>query len=141
LVRLEDLAVQQLVPKLAVEGFHDSVLPGVPGSIKSVLTPSRFSDSRNVVAVKHAPSDTVIPIDADLQDRPEVIEQRVEKWQEDFDMVYATRRIGSGESWCKRATVAAFYRVLGRVFNEIKVRPLYFVQRPWPDRGASPEEP
>ncbi len=59
--------------------------------------------------------DAAIPIDADLQDPPEVIPQLVEKWREGFDMVYATRRSRSGESWHKRATAAAFYRILGRV--------------------------
>lgn len=61
----------------------------------------------------HARGDAAVPIDADLQDPPEVIEQLVDKWREGYDMVYATRRSRRGEGWLKRATAASFYRVLG----------------------------
>jgi polyisoprenyl-phosphate glycosyltransferase len=57
----------------------------------------------------------VIPIDADLQDPPELIEQLVEKWREGYDVVYATRRSREGETWLKRATANAFYRTIGKM--------------------------
>ncbi len=57
----------------------------------------------------------VIPIDADLQDPPELIVQLVEKWQEGFDVVYATRKSRQGETWLKRFTANAFYRVIGKM--------------------------
>src|SRR5262249_44137109 len=34
----------------------------------------------------------VVPLDADLQDPPEVIAELVAKWREGYDVVYATRR-------------------------------------------------
>ncbi|NET60628.1 MAG: glycosyltransferase family 2 protein [Symploca sp. SIO2E6] len=55
----------------------------------------------------------VIPIDADLQDPPELIEQLVAKWREGYDVVYATRRSRQGESWVKRFTARSFYRTIG----------------------------
>ncbi len=57
----------------------------------------------------------VIPIDADLQDPPELIGTLVEKWREGFDVVYATRKTRQGETWLKRLTANAFYRMLGQM--------------------------
>ncbi len=60
-----------------------------------------------------ADADAVILIDADLQDPPELIPQFVARWQEGFDVVFGTRLARDGESWLKRASAAAFYRVMG----------------------------
>ncbi len=61
----------------------------------------------------HARGDAVIVVDADLQDPPEVIPELVAAWRQGFDTVYAQRRQRQGETWLKRATAAAFYRLLG----------------------------
>lgn len=39
----------------------------------------------------------------------------VDKWREGFDVVYGTRSAREGESWIKRSTAAAFYRVINRL--------------------------
>ncbi|MEB3248216.1 MAG: glycosyltransferase, partial [Merismopediaceae bacterium] len=39
----------------------------------------------------------------------------VAKWQDGFDIVYATRRSRSGETWLKQLTAKAFYRTLGKM--------------------------
>lgn len=57
----------------------------------------------------------VVPIDADLQDPPELIETLIAKWQEGYDVVYATRRTRQGETWLKRLTANLFYRVIGQM--------------------------
>ncbi len=57
----------------------------------------------------------VVPIDADLQDPPELIEQMVAKWREGFDMVYAVRNRRDGDSWLKRVTARFFYRIFDRI--------------------------
>jgi glycosyltransferase involved in cell wall biosynthesis len=62
-----------------------------------------------------ASGDAVIPIDADLQDPPELIVEMVARWREGWDVVYAQRTSRSGESWLKRATSFAFYRVMRRL--------------------------
>lgn len=59
----------------------------------------------------------VIPIDADLQDPPELIEALIAKWREGYDVVYATRRSRQGETWLKRLTANVFYRVIGQMSN------------------------
>ena len=63
----------------------------------------------------YASGDAVVPIDADLQDPPELIEELVAKWQEGYEVVYATRRSRKGESWAKRFSANAFYRVIQKI--------------------------
>lgn len=65
--------------------------------------------------IDHATGAAVVPIDADLQDPPELIEELVAKWREGYDVVYATRRLRRGESWFKRLSANAFYQTIGRM--------------------------
>jgi glycosyltransferase involved in cell wall biosynthesis len=65
--------------------------------------------------IDYATGAAIIPIDADLQDPPELIEQLVAKWHEGYDVVYATRRSREGETWLKRFTANAFYRTIGKM--------------------------
>ena len=64
-----------------------------------------------------ARGDAVIIIDADLQDPPELIPQLVERWREGYANVYAQRAGREGESFPKRWTASAFYRLLASVTN------------------------
>ncbi len=58
----------------------------------------------------------ILIIDADLQDPPELLtEMRAAMVEQQADVVYAVRRRRAGETLFKRATAAAFYRVLDRV--------------------------
>ena len=59
--------------------------------------------------------DAVVVIDADLQDPPALIGAFISGWAEGYDVVYARRRIREGDSWLKRATAAAFYRLMRRL--------------------------
>ena len=63
----------------------------------------------------YANGNAVVPIDADLQDPPELIAELVEKWREGYDVVYATRRSREGESWVKRFSANVFYRTLDSI--------------------------
>jgi dolichol-phosphate mannosyltransferase len=62
--------------------------------------------------IDHAEGDAVVIMDADLQDPPEVVTEMIQKWREGYDVVYGQRSIRHGESLFKRATAAAFYRLL-----------------------------
>lgn len=62
----------------------------------------------------------VIPIDADLQDPPELIPDLLSKWREGYDMVYATRLIRRGETFIKRITAKLFYFTIDSI-SEIKI--------------------
>jgi glycosyltransferase involved in cell wall biosynthesis len=57
----------------------------------------------------------VVPIDADLQDPPELIPQLIAKWREGFDVVYATRARRAGESMLRRVSAKYFYRIFDRI--------------------------
>ena len=60
----------------------------------------------------YATGDAVIPMDCDLQDPPELIPAMVEKWRAGAKVVHAVRRSRATDSWAKRATAQAFYRVM-----------------------------
>ncbi|GIX10490.1 glycosyltransferase family 2 protein [Elioraea sp.] len=66
-------------------------------------------------------TEAVVVIDADLQDPPEVIPDLVAAWREGFDMVYAQRRVRHGEGVLKRATAAAFYRLMQRIGGRVRL--------------------
>jgi len=63
----------------------------------------------------HVDSDAALVLDADGQDPPELIPAFVAKWREGYDVVYGTRTRREGESWLKRFTAAAFYRLMSRL--------------------------
>ena len=62
-----------------------------------------------------AAGQAVIPMDADLQDPPELVPDMVAKWREGYDVVLARRSSREGEGWIKQATARLFYRLLGRL--------------------------
>ena len=67
--------------------------------------------------IDYARGDAIIPIDADLQDPPELILELVSKWREGFDMVEAVRSSRQSDSMAKRLSAHAFYGVMGRIGN------------------------
>jgi dolichol-phosphate mannosyltransferase len=67
-----------------------------------------------------AEGDAVVIMDADLQDPPEVVTEMMQKWREGYDVVYGQRSVRHGESIFKRATAAAFYRLL-RMLIQIEI--------------------
>jgi len=58
---------------------------------------------------------TVVLIDADLQDPPELIPALFAQWRAGFDVVYAQRGAREGESTFTRFTSHLFYRLFKRV--------------------------
>lgn len=54
----------------------------------------------------------VLIVDADLQDPPELLPSMMDAMDRGNDIVYGQRRSRQGESWFKRATASAFYRLL-----------------------------
>lgn len=71
----------------------------------------------------HVRGDAVVVIDADLQDPPELIGDMLREWGNGYDVVYARRTRRDGESWIKKATAAAFYRVMSRVSGRVQIPP------------------
>ncbi len=65
--------------------------------------------------IDHAVGDAVIPLDADLQDPPELIGELVDSWRQGHDVVNATRRSRLSDSWLKRTSAAIFYHFLNKI--------------------------
>ncbi|MEC7289402.1 MAG: glycosyltransferase family 2 protein [Pseudomonadota bacterium] len=63
----------------------------------------------------HASGDAVIPIDADLQDPPEVIPLMVAKWRAGAKLVLAKRRDRSSDGWLKRVTANGAYWLFSKL--------------------------
>jgi dolichol-phosphate mannosyltransferase len=57
----------------------------------------------------------ILIIDADLQDPPELLPDMMRLVDDGADVVYGQRRQRDGETLFKRATAAAFYRLIGRM--------------------------
>jgi glycosyltransferase involved in cell wall biosynthesis len=66
-------------------------------------------------ALDYASGDAVIPIDADLQDPPELIAEMVAKWREGYEIVLAKRIDRSSDSFMKRFTAQLFYRLHNKI--------------------------
>lgn len=67
--------------------------------------------------IDHAIGDAVIPIDADLQDPPELIPQMIEAWQLGAEVVLARRSDRSVDPVLKQKSAAWFYRIHNRLSN------------------------
>lgn len=59
----------------------------------------------------------VLVIDADLQDPPELLPQMMAEMDKGADVVYGQRTERDGETWFKKTSAAAFYRLLDRMVD------------------------
>jgi len=66
-----------------------------------------------------ASGDAVIPLDADLQDPPELVGTMLEKWQAGYEVVLAKRNDRSTDSYVKRTTARSFYKIHNLVADVI----------------------
>lgn len=67
--------------------------------------------------INEATGDAVIPIDADLQDPPELIETMIKEWQSGFEVVLARRVDRSSDTFLKRKTAEMFYSLHNKLSN------------------------
>ena len=70
----------------------------------------------------HARGAAVVPIDADLQDPPALIEEFVRLWHEGYEVVYAQRRARKGESLFKLKSAEMFYRAINKM-SDVRIPP------------------
>ena len=68
-----------------------------------------------------ATGDCVIPMDADLQDPPEIIPVMVKMWEEGFEVVNAVRVSRKKDSAVKRNTADCFYRYVDKISPKVKI--------------------
>lgn len=106
------------------DGSRDASMELVKGlcqknsRIKAVAFSRNFGHQIAVTAgLDHCNGDCAIIIDADLQDPPELIPEMIGKWNQGYEVVYAKRIRRQGESFLKRATASAFYRIVKKMTN------------------------
>jgi glycosyltransferase involved in cell wall biosynthesis len=77
--------------------------------IKIVSLSRNFGNEKALTAgIDYTCGEAVIPLDADLQDPPELIPNLVAKWCDGFDMVVAVRHDRSSDTFLKRFTAKLF---------------------------------
>jgi glycosyltransferase involved in cell wall biosynthesis len=118
---LEDMAIAYEIVCVN-DGSRDATLDrlkaarGANQRIKIIDLSRNFGKELALTAgLEHAVGAAVIPIDADLQDPPDMIPELVAKWREGYDMVLAQRRDRSSDTLFKRISARLFYKLIGRL--------------------------
>ena len=68
-----------------------------------------------------ATGDCVIPMDADLQDPPEIIPEMAKMWEEGYEVVNAVRVSRKSDGSFKRNSAGLFYRYLDKISPKVKI--------------------
>ena len=85
-------------------------------NIKLVRFSRNFGKEAALAAgLRFASGDGVIPMDADLQDPPEMIPLLVSEWLKGAEIVNAVRRQRQNDSWFKRASARLYYTIYNRI--------------------------
>ena len=71
--------------------------------------------------IDFANGDAVIPIDADLQDPPELIIKMVQLWKDGAEVVLAKRVDRSTDSFMKRKTASLFYKLHNKLSSSMRI--------------------
>ena len=71
--------------------------------------------------IDFANGDAVIPIDADLQDPPELIIKMVQLWKDGAEVVLAKRVDRSTDSFMKRKTASLFYKLHNKLSTSMRI--------------------
>ena len=65
--------------------------------------------------LRAASGDAVVPIDADLQDPPEVVLEMISRWDNGAEVVVARRSHRGADGWAKRISAQWFYRIFNKI--------------------------
>lgn len=68
-----------------------------------------------------ATGDCVIPMDADLQDPPEIIPEMIKMWEDGYEVVNAVRVSRKKDTAFKRNSAGIFYRYLDKISPKVKI--------------------
>lgn len=79
------------------------------------LTRNFGKEAALAAALDHCRGEAIIPMDADLQDPPELVVQMVAHWREGYPVVVARRRRRQGDGWFKKTSAHGFYRLFNRM--------------------------
>lgn len=125
---LEPLKQYQFEIVAVNDGSKDKTLDILKGiqkehkEIRIVNLSRNFGHEPAVAAgLSVAKGDAIIPMDADLQDPPEVIPLLLEKWEEGYDVVNARRKQRKKDSFMKKTTAQLFYKFIHKHSGKVKV--------------------
>ncbi|WP_444633631.1 glycosyltransferase family 2 protein [Cupriavidus oxalaticus] len=105
IVCINDGSTDDTLPRLVEMARRDARIRVID------LTRNFGKEAALTAGIDEAAGDAVIPIDADLQDPPELIPTLVLRWRQGADVVLAQRARRTSDSLLKRVTAAAYYRV------------------------------
>lgn len=84
--------------------------------VKYISLSRNFGHQNAIMAgITYAIGNTIVIIDGDLQDPPELIGELYSKYREGYHVVYAKRTSRKGESVFKKYTAKTFYRILKKI--------------------------
>ena len=114
---LSDPASQSFEILFIDDGSTDSTMDRIRSAhsadkrIRAVSLSRNFGKEAALSAgLDHACGDAIVPIDADLQDPPELLGEMLAKWREGFEIVYGVRNNRETDSLPKRLTADLYYR-------------------------------
>lgn len=107
-----DATVSTIVAQMAV----------YPGVRMVELSRNFGKEAAMTAGFTYASGDAVIPMDCDLQDPPDLIPALIERWRAGYKVVHAVRRCRDSDSWAKRTTARAFYRMMEDI-TDISIPP------------------
>lgn len=85
-------------------------------NIKIINLSRNFGKEAALTAgLDYTKGEVIIPIDADLQDPPDLIKEFIAHWEEGYDVVLAKRIDRSSDSIAKRITANLFYKVHNKI--------------------------
>lgn len=79
------------------------------------LTRNFGKEAALTAGIEAATGDMVVPLDADLQDPPELIGEFISLWEQGYDVVYGVRADRASDTPMKRFSAGAFYRLFNRL--------------------------
>jgi dolichol-phosphate mannosyltransferase len=128
LVRRMVAAAESITPGYEIifvnDGSRDSSLEKLQAACANHDRLRYINFSRNfghqiaiTAGMDYARGAAIVTIDGDLQDPPELIAEMYAEYLAGYKVVYAKRRARRGETFFKRFTARAFYRILARMVS------------------------
>lgn len=90
----------------------ESLLPQTPQNRLVSFSRNFGHQAAFSAGLRHARGRAVVIIDGDLQDPPALIRDMLKKWEEGYQVVYAQRKKRKGETFFKKTSAHAFYKIL-----------------------------
>jgi glycosyltransferase involved in cell wall biosynthesis len=128
-----DLFFSRVIPVLTVlaidyeiicvnDGSTDETLPKLIAHnqrnpyIKIIDLSRNFGKEAALTAgIESSSGKAIIPLDADLQDPPELLPEMIDKWREGYEVVIGIRKDRRSDSFFKRETAKLFYKLIDKM--------------------------